>query len=218
MISNLPKKPDIIIVDDNLNFRQGLIFLITVDDVATVIGKASNEREFIDLLADLKPDVVLMDINMLQNNGMEAMQRAMQLRPDLKIIAFTMFGDEEYYYKMYKLGIKGFLLKSAGIIELEKAIEKVMNGENYVSDQLLRKIIINYARNNSDHSIEHAGLTPLETEIMQHVCQGLSNEDISQKLSVSILTIKEHKANLLNKISCQYSSNEVLKDSGYMLN
>ncbi|MBC8006092.1 MAG: response regulator transcription factor [Verrucomicrobia bacterium] len=218
MISNLQKKPDIIIVDDNLNFRQGLVFLITVDDVATVIGKASNEREFIELLSDLKPDVVLMDINMLQNNGMEATQRALQLMPDLKIIAFTMFGDEEYYNKMYKLGVKGFLLKSAGIVELEKAIEKVMNGENYVSDQLLRKIIINYARNNSDNFIEKAGLSAIETEIMQHVCQGLSNEDIANKLSVSILTIKNHKANLLNKISCQYTSHEVLNDSGYMLN
>lgn len=218
MISNLQKKPDIIIVDDNLNFRQGLVFLITVDDVATVIGKASNEREFIELLSDLKPDVVLMDINMLQNNGMEATQRALQLMPDLKIIAFTMFGDEEYYYKMYKLGVKGFLLKSAGIVELEKAIEKVMNGENYVSDQLLRKIIINYARNNSDNFIEKAGLSAIETEVMQHVCQGLSNEDIANKLSVSILDIKDHKANLLNKISCQYTSHEVLNDSGYMLN
>lgn len=218
MISNLPKKPDIIIVDDNLNFRQGLIFLITVDNVATVIGKASNETEFIEMLSSHQPDVVLMDIYMLQKNGMEAARRALEKKPDLKIIAFTMFGDEEYYYSMNKLGIKGFLLKSGGIVELEKAIEEVMKGGTYISEQLVKKIIINYTRNLSADSLADLGLTALETEIMQLICQGTSKEDILKQLSISPLTLKNNKENLLKKVSSKYTEQEAFKEAGYMLN
>lgn len=218
MITNLPKKPDIIIVDDNFNFRQGLIFLITVDNVATVIGKASNEKEFVEMLSYHQPDVVLMDICMLQKNSMEAARRALQLMPDLKIIAFTMFGDEEYYYSMNKLGIKGFLLKSGGIIELEKAIEEVMKGRSYISEQLYKKIIINYTRNLTVHSMNQLGLSTLEMEIMHLVGQGASNEEIAQKLYLHLSTIKTHKANLLHKVISQYTEPEPYHDTGYLLN
>jgi len=217
MIANQPKKPDIIIVDDNLNFRQGLIFLITIDNIANVIGKASNEKEFIKLLSQMKPDVVLMDINMLQKKGMEALLRGLEIMPDLKIIAFTMFGDEEYYFKMNELGVKGFLLKSGGINELEKAIENVMKGETYVSDQLLKKIIISFTRSNAVNYIENAGLTPIETQVIQLICQGLTNETIAQKLSADSQAVKDHKSNLLKKISSQYTSYDALKDPGYIL-
>ena len=118
MISNLLKKPEIIIVDDHLIFRQGLKSLVTIEQFANVIGEASNGKEFIELLSHLKPDLVLMDIDMPHMDGMEATQKAIELMPDLKIIAFTMFGDEEYYYKMIDLGVKGFILKSSGINEL----------------------------------------------------------------------------------------------------
>lgn len=218
MISNLTKKPDIIIVDDNLNFRQGLIFLITIDNVATVIGKASNEKEFMDMLSVHRPDVVLMDIYMLQKNGMEAARRALQIMPDLKIIAFTMFGDEEYYYNMNKLGVKGFLLKSGGINELEKAIEEVMKGESYISEQLYRKIIVNYTRNVSSNEMADFGLNALESEIMRLINQGATNEDIAQKLFVTPTNVKNNKASLLQKVSSHHSEQEAYKETGYMLN
>ena len=218
MIPNLIKKPKIIIIDDNHNFRQGLVFLLTIDNVATVIGKASSGREFIELLSNLKPDLVLMDINMLHMNGMEATQKAMELIPDLKIIAFTMFGDEDYYFNMNTLGVKGFMLKSSGINEVEKAIQKVMNGENYLSEELLKKIIINFARRNTSKSIDNAELTAIETEIMQHVCHGFTNEEIAQKLSISLINIKCHKMNLLEKINCQTASPATAINSGQMIN
>lgn len=206
MDSNLTKKPEVIVVDDNHTFRQGIIFLITIDNVATVIGKASNGKEFIELLSYQKPDMVLMDINMLQMNDMEAAQLALSMMPDLKIIAFTMFGDEEYYYNMHKLGVKGFILKSGGINELEKGIQNVMKGETYLSDELLKKIIINFDRRTTDKSIEKAGINADEKEVMQHICNGLTNEEIAQKLAVSLITVKDHKLTLLEKISCQYAT------------
>ncbi len=203
MNSSHPKKPDLIIVDDHLIFRQGLKSLITLENIANVIGEASNGIEFLELLSHLKPDVVLMDIDMPHMNGMEATQKAMELFPDLKIIAFTMFGDEEYYYKMIDLGVKGFILKSSGIQELEKALGDVMMGESYFSNELLRKIINNFGRNASLKPVESHRLTSRELEVLQHICMGLSNDEVAEKLFISAKTVKSHRSNLLEKTNCK---------------
>lgn len=196
-------KPNIIIVDDHLIFRQGLKSLIVAENLATVIGEASNGIEFIELLSSLQPDLILMDIDMPKMNGMEATQRALELMPELKIIAFTMFGDEEYYYKMIDLGVKGFILKSSGINELEKAIQDVMMGESYFSNELLRKIINNFSRKTINKPTDNLGITIREMEVLEEICLGLNNEEIAQKLFISAKTVKTHRANLLEKTKCK---------------
>ncbi len=130
------KKPTIILVDDHLIFRQGLKSLITMENIGKVIGEASDGKEFIELLTLPAPDLVLMDIDMPHMNGMEATEKALKIVPNLKIIVFSMFGDEEYFRKMVELGVKGYILKSNGINEVEKAIEDVMNGKTYFSNVL----------------------------------------------------------------------------------
>ena len=210
MISNLTKKADLIIVDDHQIFRQGLKSIITMEGIATVIGEASNGKEFIELLSHLKPDLVLMDIDMPLMNGMEATQKALALMPDLKIIAFTMFGDEDYYYRMVDLGAKGYILKSSGINELEIAIEQVMRGESYFSNEVLRKIITNLERKVTPKSIEIAGITPREMEVLQLICNGLNNAEIAIKLDVSPMTIKCHRSNLLEKAGCKNTPSMIL--------
>lgn len=197
------KKPELIIVDDHLIFRQGLKSLITSENIASVIGEASNGKEFLQLLSNLRPDLVLMDIDMPHMNGMEATQKALELIPDLKIIAFTMFGDEDYYYKMIDLGVKGFILKSSGINELEKAIKEVLMGESYFSNEVLRKIISNLGRKNTSKTNENASLTTRELEVLQQICLGLNNEEIAKKLFISPKTIKSHRSNLLEKTGCK---------------
>lgn len=196
-------KPDLIIVDDHLIFRQGLKSLITIENFASVIGEASNGKEFLELLIHLKPDLVLMDIDMPHMNGMEATQKALELIPDLKIIAFTMFSDEDYYYKMIDLGVKGFILKSSGINELEKAIQDVMEGESYFSNEVLRKIINNIGRKSSNKSTENISLTNREKEVLQQICLGFNNDEIAGKLFISPMTIKSHRSNLLEKTGCK---------------
>jgi len=140
MISKLIKIPDIIIVEDHLVFRKGLNSFFKNGRIAHVIGEASNGVVFIELLNHLQPDLVLMDIDMPEMNGIEATQKAKKLMPDLKIIASTMFENEEYYIKMIDLGVKGFILKTAAISELEKAIQMVMKGECYFSNDILKKL------------------------------------------------------------------------------
>jgi len=203
MISTMLRKPDLIIVDDHLIFRQGLRSLITLENFATVIGEASNGIEFLELLKHLKPDLVLMDIDMPHMNGLEATQKAMELIPNLKVVAFTMFADEDYYYKMIDLGVKGFLLKSSGIQELEKAIHDIMNGESYFSNELLRKIINNFGRNAAKKPVEAHRLTARELEVLQQICMGLSNDEVAENLFISTKTVKSHRSNLLEKTNCK---------------
>ncbi len=204
------KIPNIIIVDDHMIFRQGLKALLTIEKIATVTGEASNGKDFIELLSSQKPDLVLMDIDMPHMNGMEATQKALMLIPDLKIIAFTMFSDEEYYYKMIDLGVKGFILKSSGIAELEKAIHEVMMGESYFSNELLRKIISNFGRKTTNKLVDDASLTAREMEVLQQICLGLSNDEIALKLFISAKTVKSHRSNLLEKTKCKNTPGLIL--------
>ena len=210
MIYNPAEKPKLIIVDDHMIFRQGLKSLITVENIATVIAEASNGKEFIELLSQYKPDLVLLDIDMPHMNGMEATQKALELIPDLKIIVFTMYGDEDSYYKMVDLGVRGFILKSSGINELERAIQTVMMGESYFSNELLRKIINNLGRKNVQENTENAGLTNRELEVLHLICQGSTTDEIGQKLFISPKTVKSHRANLLEKTNCKNTPGLIL--------
>ncbi|MFT3751668.1 MAG: response regulator transcription factor [Paludibacter sp.] len=194
------RKPNIIIVDDHLIFRQGLNSILTVGNIANVIGEASNGLEFLELLSTQKPDLVLMDIDMPHMNGIDATEKALALIPDLKIIAFTMFSDEDYYYKMIDRGVKGFILKTSGINELEAAVRQVILGESYFSNELLRQIISNFSRKNeTKHVAKHDVLTDREIEVLKNICIGLNTDEIAQKLFISPKTVKTHRANLLEK-------------------
>jgi len=199
----ITQKPNIILVDDHLIFRQGLKSIFTIENIANVIGEASNGLELLNLLTHLKPDLVLMDIDMPHMNGLEATEKALELMPELKIIAFSMFSDEEYYYKMIDRGVKGFILKTSGINELENAIKNVMSGDTYFSNELLRKIINNFGHSNSNKPTLQDNLTDREIEILQQICLGLSTDEIAEKLFISPKTVKSHKSNLLEKTVCK---------------
>ena len=128
-------RPQIIIVDNNLSFRQCLKNLFTVENIASVIGEASNDIEFMDVLTKNKPDLVLMSFPLDPKNRTAMMKKALLYMPDLKIIAFTMFGNEESRAGMIELGVKGFLQKSCYIDEYIKAFYFVTKGENYFSNK-----------------------------------------------------------------------------------
>jgi len=127
---NLKIKPDIILVDDQMVFRQGLKAIINYENIGSVIGEAGSGEEFIHLLSTLRPDLVLMDIEMPQMNGLEAVRKSLEILPDLKIVAISAYSEEKYNTEMMKLGAKGFIPKSSGINELEYVIKAVMKGES----------------------------------------------------------------------------------------
>jgi DNA-binding NarL/FixJ family response regulator len=128
-------KPNIILVDDHLVFREGLKSVLTIENIATVIGQASDGEEFIKLLPKLEPDLVLMDIEMPRMNGIEATRIALEMVPGLKIIVYSMFANQEYYDQVISLGAKGYILKSGGMNQVETAILEVMSGKKFFEPQ-----------------------------------------------------------------------------------
>jgi DNA-binding NarL/FixJ family response regulator len=194
------QKPKIILVDDHAIFRQGIKAMLTVEGIADVIGEAANGKEFLGLLETLNPDLVLMDIAMPVMNGIDATKKAIEIKPGLKILALTAFGEDEYYNKMIEAGVKGFIQKNSDITELEQAITTVTEGNNYLSNEILRKIIFNKEKGNT---ILPTDLTQRETEILRLVCQSLTNEEIAEKLFLSVYTVKGYRSTLLEKTGCK---------------
>jgi DNA-binding NarL/FixJ family response regulator len=191
-------KLKIIIVDDHEIFRSGLKLLINRLKHCKVIAEASNGKELLGLLELDMPDIVFMDIEMPVMNGMDATRLALEKHPDLKIIALTMFNDEEYVESMIDAGVKGFLIKNINKEGLDKAIQSVMAGNNYYSQELF-KYFTSKVVHTEKNDAQEVKLTPREIEIIRLSMDGMSNKEIGDKLFISERTVVGHKSNLLSK-------------------
>ena len=196
------QKLKLYLVDDHKLFREGLKLLLSTQDFVKHIYEASNGREFIENLPLTECDVVLMDIEMPEMNGIEATREALHLHPELKIIVLSMYGDEQYYYQMIDAGAKGFMLKNTGIENVIKGIQKVAAGENFFSEELLFNIL-NNMRDNSKTTADVPDNELSDREILYHVCKGESNQEIAEALFISKRTVDKHRANLLSKTGCR---------------
>ncbi len=208
----MSSKIRVLLVDDHDMFRDGVKLLLSSGSEVEVVAEARNGQEFLDIVEDIKPDVVLMDIAMPVMDGIEASRIVHERFPDLKILALTMFGDEKYYYQLIQYNIKGFILKSSGISELIGAVIQVFNGTNYFSNELLVKLLanINFEKSKISEQIQSEKLSKREVEIMQEISSGLSNEKISEKLNISLATVKTHRANLLLKTGSNNTASLVM--------
>jgi DNA-binding NarL/FixJ family response regulator len=202
----------VLLVDDHDMFRDGVKLLLSSGNHAEVVAEARNGQEFLDIVEDVHPDVVLMDIAMPVMDGIEASRIAHEKFPDLKILALTMFGDEKYYYQLIQYNIKGFILKSSGISELLNGITQVAGGSNFFSNELLCKLLANISIEKSKISELSQGekLSKREMEVMQEISGGLSNEKIAEKLHISLATVRTHRANLLLKTGSNNTASLVM--------
>lgn len=201
-MTNMEDKIKIMIVDDHEIFRGGLKLLINRLKYGKVTAEATNGKEFLDLLELNMPDIVLMDIEMPVMNGIEATKKALERYPDLKIVALTMFNDEEYVESMLEAGVKGFLLKSINKESLDKALQSVMAGNNYYSEELFKYFTKKITHSDKQDTPE-IKLTQREIEIVQLSLEGFNNKEIADKLFISERTVVGHKSNLLSKTGCK---------------
>jgi len=208
-MKNDVKVYNLMIVDDHALFRNGLRLLLNSFEKFKVVAEASTGVEFLDILEVIPVDIVLLDIEMPEMDGIMAAQKALANYPDLKIITLSMYGDEEYYYKMVDAGVSGFLLKDSDIDEVQAALSAVVDGRNYFSQDLLQSLITRLS-----HSVDHPGdvgdLTEREIEIVSLICQGLPNVEISEKLFLSKRTVEKHRANILEKTNCRNTASLVM--------
>jgi len=183
MTSKQPKRK-VVIVDDHTLFRNGLRILLNTLEDYQVVAEAANGKQFLDLLEKEVPDLVLLV--------------AQKLHPDLKIITLSMYGEEDYYYKMVNAGVKGFVLKNSDIKEVKTALDVVYDGGSFFSSELLQNLV-NSLKSSSKSKEFHAELSEREMEILILICQGLSNQEIGDKLFISKRTVDKHRANILEK-------------------
>jgi len=202
------EKIRIIITDDHQLFRNGLKILLNAFPEFEVTGEASNGEEFLRILRNTPADVVLMDINMPEMDGIEATRKGLKICPEIDIIALSMYGEEEYYYKMVDAGAKGFVLKDSDISEVKEAILAVRKGGSYFSQELLYHVIqkIKLRENES----KSANLSKREKEILMKICEGLSNQEIAETLFISKRTVDKHRANLLGKTNSKNTASLIL--------
>jgi DNA-binding NarL/FixJ family response regulator len=202
------EKIRIIIADDHQLFRNGLKLLLQGSPEFEIAGEASNGIEFMEVLKNCTADIALMDINMPEMDGVEATRKAVRLCPSLSVIALSMYGEEEYYYKMTDAGAKGFLLKDSDISEVKEAILTVRKGGSYFSQELLHHVIQKIKHRESE--TKSANLSKREKEILLKICEGYSNQEIAETLFISKRTVDKHRANLLGKTNSKNTASLIL--------
>jgi len=202
------EKIRIIIADDHQLFRNGLKLLLNSFTEFEVTGEASNGEEFLGLLKTTPADIALMDISMPEMDGIEATRRGLKICPSLNIIALSMYGEDEYYYKMVDAGAKGFLLKDSDISEVREAIITVIKGGSYFSQELLYHVIQKIKLR--EQETKSAILSKREKEILLKICEGMSNQEIAETLFISKRTVDKHRANLLGKTNSKNTASLIL--------
>lgn len=201
----------IILVDDQPIFRGGLKLFLENELGHTVIAEASSGKEFLELPNITKSDIIIMEMPEL--TGVEAAEIATKKYPQLKILVFSMFGNEVYHQKMISAGAKGFVLKTSDIYELKKAIIDVANGECHFPNGLLHRIILNIGKDHDSTKTKNSSrniLSKREHEILSHVCIGLSTDKIAEKLHLSPKTVKGYRTKILSKTGCNNTASLVM--------
>jgi len=191
--------PGIIIVDDHRLFRSGLKYLLESTGKFKVLAEASNGFELMNLLENIKPLLIILDINMPKMNGIEATRLALASYPELKILILSMYGEREYYHSLIDYGIKGFLMKDADNEEFFLAVNKILAGETYFAQELLMTLIRENAQS------QPIKLSRREKEILDLISHGMSNQEISNVLNISQRTVERHRTHLLEKTGSKNS-------------
>ena len=194
----------ILLADDHKITRDGLKALLENQDHLRVVGEAENGRQAVRLALDLEPDVIVMDINMPELNGIEATRQILAELPATKIIALSMYSDKRYVVGMLKAGVSGYLLKNCAFDELVAAISVVMKNQNYMSQKIAGTVMKDYASIlESSDSSPASQLTVREREVLQLIAEGLKTKDIAARIHVSVKTVETHRQQIMRKLNAK---------------
>lgn len=189
----------VLLADDHSMIREGIRQLLELMGEIEVIGEAADGVECINLLKKVRPDILLLDINMPNMNGLQVLEKISRSKISVKIIVLTVHNEVEYLMKSLDIGVDGYLLKDAGSAELKKAIFSVYNNIKYIQPELLPLLNQKLVEKESDLDKIHS-LTKREMQILKLISEGLFNKEIGDRLNISERTVKNHVFNLFKKI------------------
>jgi len=192
----------VMIADDHAMVRQGLKTILELEEDITVISQASNGEEAVLRARELKPDVILMDINMPVLNGLQAIKMLKDEDSHCKIIVLTLHQDREYLFKTLQLGCEGYILKDAESSVLIEAIRRVYEEQTYIQPNMTSELVREFNRVTlieQDRSITN-NLTSREIEVLKLIAEGLINKEIAKDLYISEKTVKNHISNIFKKL------------------
>ena len=190
---------NVMIADDHSMIREGLKQLLELEGDFKVIAEACDGVECLNKLETVTPDVLLLDINMPNMNGLEVLQKMKEKRMKIKVLVLTIHSEVEYLLKAVDIGVNGYLLKDSESAELKKAIPAVVNGENYIQPSLIP--VLNSKMIDRDKDVmKIESLTRRELEVLKNLSIGMYNKEIAEKLDISERTVKNHISNIFKKI------------------
>lgn len=205
MTAEKPRKPArVVVADDQTVVREGIVMLLGLLPGIEVVGAAGDGHEAVALVAELAPDVVLMDLRMPRCDGVEATRRIRAEYPGTQVVVLTTYADDESLFPAIRAGARGYLTKDAGGDEIVRAVESVLSGEAGLSPSIQRRLLERLSEPERERVSEAPveapdGLTTRETEVLLLIADGLTNQEIARKLHVSTATVKTHINNLFAK-------------------
>ncbi len=190
---------NVMITDDHAMIREGIKRLLEFDGDIKVIAEAGDGEECLELLKEVNPDVLLLDINMPKKNGIEVLEKIKKDKLPIKVLMLTVHNEVEYLVKAVDIGVNGYILKDSESAELKKAIESVVNGENYIQPSLIPMLNAKLVSRDTDKD-KIDQLTKRELEVLIKVANGMFNREIAISLNISERTVKNHISNIFKKI------------------
>lgn len=189
----------IMITDDHSMIREGLKSLLELDGDIEVIAEAENGEECLQKLLSVKPDVLLLDINMPKMNGLEVLKTLKDAKSKVKVLVLTVHNETEYLMKAVEIGINGYVLKDSESAELKKAIFTIYDGENYIQPSLIPALNSKMIEKNEDE-IKLESLTKRELQVLKELAVGKFNRDIAKEMEISERTVKNHISSIFKKL------------------
>jgi DNA-binding NarL/FixJ family response regulator len=191
----------ILIVEDHPMFREGLRKMLETVEEFEVVGEAGSGEEALELALNLKPAIILMDLNLPKMSGIEATQKMVSVLPDIGILVLTMYDDDHSVFAAMRAGARGYLLKEANRNEIVRAIQAVGEGEAIFSPAIARRMMFYFEAKTKQVKTEaFPQLTEREREVLDYIARGKNNLDIAKTLGLNQKTIRNHVSNILNKL------------------